>query len=345
MRQLGTNAIAAFVGLASMLGGLLNAPTARADEGGVSFWIPGFFGSLAAAPVEPGWALTSINYFDQVKAGGDVALARNITIRARDTTFNANLQASINASLSSTIDVGFLIPSYTFEQRFFGAQVTVLLISGLGYIDTTLQGQIAGSLGPFGFSKSGSTTDKVTAPTDFIPILEARWNAGVHNFLLYGTADLPAGQYDRTSLANTGIGHYALDGGVGYTYLDPKTGHEFSAVAGFTHNYINPYTEYMNGTDFHLDWGASQFLSKQLLIGLVGYVYNQLTGDSGAGDHVGPFMSRVVGIGPQVGYIFPLGKYQGYLNLKGYAEFDYHDRPHGYNTWLTLSISPPPPTH
>jgi hypothetical protein len=32
------------------------------------------------------------------------------------------------------------------------------------------------------------------------------------------------------------------------------------------------------------------------------------------------------------------------LNLKGYGEFDAHDRPSGYNAWLTLSISPPTPT-
>jgi hypothetical protein len=285
-----------------------------------------------------------MNYFDQVRAGGDVALARDITIRAVNTTFNVNLNASINASLKSTIDLGIAIPTYTFEQRFFGAQATVGMLAAIGNIDTTLQGQVSGSLGPFGFSKSGSITDAVTAPTDFIPIVQLRWNAGVNNFMLYGTGDLPVGQYDQTSLSNTGIGHFALDGGVGYTYLDPKSGHEFSAVAGFTHNYINPYTQYMNGTDFHLDWGASQFLTKQLLVGAVEYVYDQVTGDSGAGDHIGPLMSRVVGVGPQVGYIFPLGNYQGYLNLKGYGEFDYHDRPHGYNTWLTLSISPPAPT-
>jgi hypothetical protein len=73
-------------------------------------------------------------------------------------------------------------------------------------------------------------------------------------------------------------------------------------------------------------------------------VYNQLTGDSGSGDRVGPFESRVVGVGPQIGYILPLGTYQGYVNLKGYGEFDAHDRPHGYNAWLTLSISPAAPT-
>ena len=92
-----------------------------------------------------------------------------------------------------------------------------------------------------------------------------RWSEGVNNFMTYVTGDLPVGAYDRTSLANTGIGHYALDGGVGYTYLDQQNGHELTAVAGFTNNYTNPYTNYKNGVDFHLDWGASQFLSKQFL--------------------------------------------------------------------------------
>ena len=31
---------------------------------------------------------------------------------------------------------------------------------------------------------------------------------------------------------------------------------------------------------------------------------------------------------------------QGYLNLKGYGEFDAANRPSGWNTWLTFSISP-----
>jgi hypothetical protein len=60
-----------------------------------------------------------------------------------------------------------------------------------------------------------------------------------------------------------------------------------------------------NGIDAHLDWGASQFLSASLQVGAVGYVYDQLTGDSGSGAKLGPFESRVIGIGPQVGYLFP----------------------------------------
>ena len=51
-----------------------------ADEGGVSFWIPGFFGSLAATPQQPGFSLANIYYHTTVSAGADVARAREITI-------------------------------------------------------------------------------------------------------------------------------------------------------------------------------------------------------------------------------------------------------------------------
>jgi hypothetical protein len=323
-------------GLIVLLGTLLTAPTgAVADEGGVSFWIPGFFGSLAAAPVQPGMSFVAMNYYDSVKAGGDVAFARDVTIHG----FKTNLNVNINANLNSRIDLGLFAPSYTFEQRFLGAQATLFVMAVVGNVHTTLQGNIAGTIGPFGFSKFASITDDTTAQGDLLPMFTLRWNQGVNNFMTYVTGDLPVGQYDPTNLANTGIGHYALDGGIGYTYLNPQVGRELTVVAGLTHNYINPYTNYQNGLDFHLDWGMSQFLSKQWMVGLVGYVYNQLTGDSGSGDHVGPFESRVVGVGPQIGYIFPLGNYQGYLNLKGYGEFDAHDRPSGYNAWLTLHLA------
>ncbi len=68
--------------------------------------------------------------------------------------------------------------------------------------------------------------------------------------------------------------------------------------------------------------GASQFVTKQFQVGLVGYVYDQLSGDSGPGARLGPFESRVLGLGPQLGLIVPLGETQAYLNLKGYKEFD-----------------------
>ena len=83
-----------------------------------------------------------------------------------------------------------------------------------------------------------------------------------------------------------------------------------------------------------------------LPIGTVGYVYQQLTADSGSGDRIGAFESRVIGIGPQIGFLFPVetpaGIMQGYLNIKGYAEFDRQNRAAGFDTWVTFSISPAP---
>ena len=90
--------------------------------------------------------------------------------------------------------------------------------------------------------------------------------------------------------------------------------------------------------------GASQFVTKQLQIGAVGYFFQQITPDSGAAAFLGTNESRVAGIGPQIGYLFPVGNLQGYVNLKGYWEFAADNRASGWNTWLTLSLSPSSPT-
>src|SRR5262249_57563990 len=70
-----------------------------------------------------------------------------------------------------------------------------------------------------------------------------------------------------------------------------------------------------------------------------GHVYDQLTGDDGCAPVLCPFKSRVIGVGPQIGYIFPVAGMQGYLNLKGYGEFDAANRPDGWNVWLTFVLS------
>ena len=87
------NARAGIFGSTIFLAALLAAPTiAVADEDGVSFWIPGLFGSLAAAPQQPGWQLANIYYHTSVSASGDAALAREFTINAFTRTLNAEPQ-------------------------------------------------------------------------------------------------------------------------------------------------------------------------------------------------------------------------------------------------------------
>ena len=319
---------------------------ALADEGGVSFWIPGFFGSLAAAPQQPGWSLATINYYTNVSAGGGVALAREFEIK----NLPASIQAQINANLHANADIGMVIPTYVFATPVLGGQASVSMIAGYGASNASLNGTVSGSVtGPLGNTipfgpRFDSINSSITGFTDLIPQAALRWNAGVDNYMVYATGDIPVGAYNSSRLANLGIGHGAFDAGAGYTYFNPQTGHEFSGVLGFTANFVNPATQYQNGVDMHFDWGASQFLSKQFLVGLVGYAYKDIGCDSGSGDRVGCFQSQVLGVGPQIGYIFPIGGMQGYLNLKAYGEFDGSDRPSGWNAWVTLVISPPAPT-
>ena len=261
----------------------IGAPTiAAADEGGVSFWLPGLFGSLAAAPQQPGWSLATIYCHDSVCAGADVGRAREFTIG----NIPVNASANLSARLNSNIDLALVVPTYTFANSFFGGQAALSLMGIYGGVNTALAGTLSGTLGtPFGavsFLRSPTISDSVMGFGDLYPMFTVRWNAGVNNYMTYITGDIPVGAYDPARLSNIGIGHGAVDGGVGYTYFDPKTGHEISGVLGFTYNTVNPDTQYQNGVDMHFDWGASQFLTKQLQIGVVGYVYNEIGCDSGS---------------------------------------------------------------
>jgi hypothetical protein len=310
-----------------------------ADENGVSFWVPGLFGSLAATPQQPGWSLTSTYYHTDVSGGGNIAVSREVTIGQ----FNPKLDANVSANAHALADLGFVIPSYVFATPIFGGQVAASLLMTYGNNNTSLNATTTGTVGPIPFTRSIALQQDTMGFGDLYPMFAERWNAGVNNYMAYLTGDIPVGRYGSHNLANIGIGHGALDGGLGYTYFDQKAGHEFSAVAGLTGNFENQATNYTNGIDFHLDWAASQFLTKQFQVGIVGYVYDQLTADAGCAPQLCPFESRVIGVGPQIGFIFPVAGMQGYLNLKAYKEFDNANRPDGWNAWVTLVLSPPPP--
>jgi hypothetical protein len=335
-------ALRSLAAVALSCAGLLSTSVsvALADESGTSFWLPGLFGSLAAVPSTPGWAVASVYYHTSVSAGADVAAAREIQIGR----FNPSLTVNLNANLHATADLAIIVPSYTFATPVLGGQLAVQMGTITGTTSANVNGTLSASLPPFSVLRTDSINDTTVGFGDLYPQASLKWNMGVNNFMTYITGDIPVGNYSSTSISNLGLGHGAIDAGGGYTYFNPATGHEFSAVAGFTYNFINPTTQYQSGVDFHLDWGASQFLSKQFFIGLVGYAYDQVSADSGSGDRVGAFESRVFSVGPQLGYIFPIAGKQGFLGLKSYFEFGAKDRPEGWNTWLTFAISDAPPT-
>lgn len=326
---------------ALLIGAVASIPKpALADQGGVSFWVPGLFGSFAASPLQPGFSLATVYYHTSVDASGSVAAAKQVEIgRLRPT-----LKANLDINLSGQADLVMMVPQYVFDTKIFGGQFAVSMMGVYGRNSASLDGTLTASIGPFSATRQGSISDSVTAFADLFPQASLRWNSGVHNLMIYGTTNIRVGSYDSTRLANTGLGFQAWDGGVGYTYLDPTKGHEFSATFGVTYNNWNHDTNYKNGVDYHLDLGAAQFLNKQFFVGAVGYAYNQFTADEGSAPFLGEVKSRVYGIGPQIGYAFQAAPgIAGLLAAKAYFEFDARDRPDGWNAWLTLNLSPAAP--
>jgi hypothetical protein len=298
----------------------MGQPAASADEGGTSFWLPGQYASLAATPADPGWSLALIYYHASLDGEG-------------------SKEFSLGNTITLGVDVGedllLLVPTYTFHNPVLGGQAAISMAGVYGGVDVGAEATLTG---PGGEILSGSATDSTTAFGDLYPSVSLRWNHGVHNSMAYTMLGVPVGSYDPERLASVGTNHWAVDAGGGYTYFNTETGREFSAAGGLTYNFENPDTHYKNGINAHLDWGASQFVSDTVHVGLVGYFYHQLTGDRGAGAVLGNFKSRVNAIGPQFGYLFKMGKKQAYLNVKGYWEFGGKYRPEGWNTWLTVSV-------
>ncbi len=135
------------IGCALILGALIDAPTAaRADEGGVSFWIPGFYSSLAAAPLEPGWALTGMEYFDsgQGRRRCRPGAQRYHPCRRHDLQREATGEHQRQPQCDDQPRRRYSRPtpssSASSEPRRRSECST-----RLGYVDTTLQGQISGS--------------------------------------------------------------------------------------------------------------------------------------------------------------------------------------------------------
>jgi len=51
--------------------------------------------------------------------------------------------------------------------------------------------------------------------------------------------------------------------------------------------------------------------------------------------------ASVAGIGPQVGFFFPIAEREGYLNLRGYYEFNASNRLQGWTGYVTFSVEAP----
>ena len=151
------------------------ANSSFADEGGVSFWVPGFFGSLAAAPQVPGFSFTNILYYAQVSAGGNVAFAKQVPLGNINVNFNGNFNANVHARVEPLY---FAAPGYTFATPIFSGQANVIVAVPYGRITSSVDATILGNLGLGGpgFTIGRSLTETVSGIGDLVPMASLRWN-------------------------------------------------------------------------------------------------------------------------------------------------------------------------
>src|SRR5258706_2152045 len=173
----------------------------RADESGISFWLPGNYASLAAVPQTPGWALGTVYYHTSVNASGNVAAAREIQVGR----FSPNVNVNLNLSLSGQGDLVILAPSYTFATPVLGGQLNVSVASYFGRNAASIAGTLTAAVGPIVATRTGMLEDSLVSYGDLIPTANLRWNQGVNNYMDYVTGDDAVLNYRPEPLAHLRI--------------------------------------------------------------------------------------------------------------------------------------------
>ena len=94
-----------------------------------------------------------------------------------------------------------------------------------------------------------------------------------------------------------GLNRPSIDTGWAFTWEHKASKLQFNGASGVSFNFENTETNYQTGNEFHFDWAIGREVATGLVLGIVGYDYRQLTGNSGPGATLGPLKGRVDAIG------------------------------------------------
>jgi opacity protein-like surface antigen len=259
--------------------------------------------------------------------------AGNLTV-----PFGNNLAVGLQAQLVG----GFEALTWITETKILGGSLGFSFAGGFAKPVIFAQ---AAFTGPLGVDREINVSDSEAKLGDSSVSAILGWQEGNHHWSVVATGVIPTGFYDPDRLAFVGLNRPGLDLKGAYTYFDPKAGFEFSGALGMTFNYINAITNYQTGDEFHaeaavirhIETGSKTGIS-EITLGVGGYVYQQVTNDSGSGDKVGPFRGRTVAAGPIVGFTFMAGKTPVSVNAEWFHEFEVENRLKGNAAFLTMSV-------
>jgi hypothetical protein len=305
-----------FIAAASVL---LAGRSAVAVESATGFYLLGSKGSMAGFTPPPG------TYFQDIKYYYAGSLGLNV----------------LNGVLLTDVDAKayFELPTLLWiaPRPVLGGNVGLGVIVPVGWKDIRASAEL-NLPPPLGIVVNANIQSDDTAFGD--PVLTALigWHSGNWHWNLSTLVNVPVGFWELRNPSNIGFNRWGIDVSGAATWLDPKRGLEVSGAAGVTFNFENPDTDYKSGSEFHLEFAVVQSLRKDLGIGIAGYHYRQLTGDSGSGARLGPFKGEVTAIGPVLNYNFLAGKTPISTSLRWLHEFDAENRAEGEAAFLTVTV-------
>ncbi len=124
-----SNATRRYVTLSMSLTLMLVGNPVHADEGGVSFWAPGQFGSFVAVPEAPGLSMPLVYIHTSADASASKSFIRG---------------GLLTAGLETTGNLLFLFPTYTFKEPLLGGRAAFGLGWAAGHIEPPVLSRLQG---------------------------------------------------------------------------------------------------------------------------------------------------------------------------------------------------------
>ena len=303
--------------LATLCGcGVLLQPCVRAEEGGSGHYMPGSMSSFVdGVPAKP----TFITRYNLLYYNGDIA---------------ANEPLPIAGVRSLGAEATVWGHGLTFLWRppvELGEHWSYALSATAPFMWTDVSAQV----------NSVSVSSSVNGLGDIV-LMPLMLNYTVNSNLNVNFRTgvyAPTGDYEVGRLANTGKNFWTIEPTLGLMYFGVNNGIEASLFSGFDFNTENPDTHYQSGTQFHIDGTLAQhfpLFGGLAGVGVNGFWYDQITGDSGSGATLGDFEARTTGVGPVLSHAFKLGTVDMIAEAKWLHELDTTKRLQGDTVWFKL---------
>lgn len=299
---------------------VLAAGEAGAVEGGAGIYILGSRTSMAGVVAPPG-VYTQQSYYAYSGTNGSTI------VNAGRLEFGIEGKAFIG--LSSVL----WVPAT--EPMLGGARPYFSLTLPYGYKESLVDATLAAPGGP---SLSGAKHEDTFSVGDPVFGAGLGWGQGPVFGSLNLLVNMPAGDYSRQRNTNIAFNHWAYDITGAVTWMNPETGWQANLAAGITFNSENDATNYNSGNEFHLEAAVNKALNPNLTLGLQGYYYKQVTGDSGTGARLGDFKGEVTALGPAVTWNSDWNGTPVSLEARWFHEFDAKNRLEGDAILMNLTI-------